>query len=165
MDFRPPKPSSITLLRGRGQGRGSPPRHFLTGPHVFPGPVEALSGSPILLKIVSENRFSGKTYFMKLVPGAVANSTSFHADSSACSRAAILSCARCRSCEFINIKSNREINGEQNKSSTCCRALLFPPSKMRPLFPSSPGGGGGGGALFCGTTLMVKRPGRAVACL
>ena len=26
------------------------------------------SGSPILLKIVSENRFSGKTYFIQLVP-------------------------------------------------------------------------------------------------
>ena len=26
-------------------------------------------GSPILLKIVSENRFSGKTYFIQLVPG------------------------------------------------------------------------------------------------
>ena len=26
-------------------------------------------GSPILLKMVSENRFSGKTYFIQLVPG------------------------------------------------------------------------------------------------
>ena len=26
-------------------------------------------GSPILLNIVSENRFSGKTYFIQLVPG------------------------------------------------------------------------------------------------
>ena len=29
------------------------------------------SGSPILLEIVSENRFSGKTYFIQLVPGVV----------------------------------------------------------------------------------------------
>ena len=28
------------------------------------------SGSPILLKIVSENRFSGKTYFIQLPPGS-----------------------------------------------------------------------------------------------
>ena len=28
------------------------------------------SGSPILLKIVSENRFSGKTYFIQLPPEA-----------------------------------------------------------------------------------------------
>ena len=29
------------------------------------------SGSPILLKIVSENRFSGKTYFIQFVPDLV----------------------------------------------------------------------------------------------
>ena len=64
-----------------GRGRGSPPRRFLTGPHVLPGPVEALIERPsgilglprsILILYYSFIKKHGKSYHgvvTALVPG------------------------------------------------------------------------------------------------